>query len=207
MALQQMMTTTKRNTSVAQHTAMIITRPGHQVSSGGQKVDLGPAKREWKTTLILKNQQVISDMLQSLTQQHTRITDTCKDVISYLVHISFFPPSNQFLLLVRNISCHSPEMTKFSVSVLSTTWYLAQRRKAQLCYPWETSSSVFTISSCIRFNFREGYYADKSTFSNSIRGGLLGAKAVPTNLQLILLQPWGEEGGFILKEYEFYCIY
>lgn len=63
-----MMTTTKRNTSVAQHTAMIITRPGHQVSSGGQKVDLGPAKREWKTTLILKNQQVISDMLQSLTQ-------------------------------------------------------------------------------------------------------------------------------------------
>lgn len=36
-----MMTTTKRNTSVAQHTAMIITRPGHQVSSVGQKVDLG----------------------------------------------------------------------------------------------------------------------------------------------------------------------
>lgn len=55
-----MMTTTKRNTSVAQHTAMIITRPGHQVSSGGQKVDLGGAvKRVWKSTLILQNQQGI----------------------------------------------------------------------------------------------------------------------------------------------------
>lgn len=43
-----MMTTTKRNTSVAQHTAMIITRPGHQVSSVGQKVDLGAVKRVWK---------------------------------------------------------------------------------------------------------------------------------------------------------------
>lgn len=54
-----MMTTTKRNTSVAQHTAMIITRPGHQVSSVGQKVDLGAVKREWKNTLIVPNQQGI----------------------------------------------------------------------------------------------------------------------------------------------------
>lgn len=54
-----MMTTTKRNTSVAQHTAMTITRPGHQVSSVGQKVDLGAVKREWKNTWVLPNQQGI----------------------------------------------------------------------------------------------------------------------------------------------------
>lgn len=178
-----MMTTTKRNTSVVQHTAMIITRPGHQVSSVGQKVDLGAVKREWKNTLILPNQQGMIRYASvthavALHQDH-RYMQRC--YFTFRTHLFLSPKKSISLIGTKYFLSQSPDQV-LCVSVI-TTWYSARRRKALLCYPWKTySSSAFTMSSCIRFNFRKGYYADKSTFSNPIRGGELGAKGVPTNL-------------------------
>lgn len=181
-----MMTTMKRNTSVVQHTAMIITRPGHQVSSVGQKVDLGAVKRVWKNTWVLPNKQCVIRYASvthaiALCQGHRYMQR------GYFTFRTLFFPK-QSTSLVLDISYHGPQMTGFSVSVLSTR--SAQRRKAQLCYPWETSPpSAFAISCRIRFSLRERCYADKGRLSNPIRGGLSGSRssAYQSVLQLLSL--------------------
>lgn len=181
-----MMTTTKRNTSVAQHTAMIITRPGHQVSSVGQKVDLGAVTREWKNTWVLPNKQCAIRYASvthatALHQGHRYMQR------GYFTFTSLFFPKQSTSLVVA-ISYHGPQMTNFSVSVLSTC--SAWRRKAQLCYPWETSPPfAFAISCYIRFSFRERCYTDEGRLSNHIRGCLLGSRssAYQSVLQLLSL--------------------
>lgn len=167
-----MMTTTKRNTSVAQHTAMIITRPGHQVSSVGQKVDLGAVKREWKNTLILPNQQGIIKYASvthaiALHQDH-RYLQRC--YFTFRTHFSLFPKHSISLTGTKYFLTQSPDDWVLCVSVIYNL-VPSTKEKSSALLPEETSySSAFTISSCIRFNFREGYYADKSMFLNPIRG-------------------------------------
>lgn len=115
-----MMTTTKRNTSVVQHTTMIITRPGHQVSSVGQKVDLGAVKREWKNTLVFPNHQGII-RYASVTHavaphQDHRYMQRC--YFTFRTHFFLFPKQSISLIGSKYFLSQSPDDQVLCVSVI-----------------------------------------------------------------------------------------
>lgn len=172
-----MMTTTKRNTSVAQHTAMIITRPGHHVSSVGQKVDLGAVKTVWKNRWVLPNEQCII-RYASVTHAIVLCQGHRYMQRGYLAfRTNFFPKQSTPLFGTRYFLTWSPDDQALCVSVVHN-WCSARNRKAQLCYPWETSSpSACAISCCIRFSFRERCWG----FQTPLGEVYQGAAAVPTN--------------------------
>lgn len=164
-----MMTTTKRNTSVAQHTAMIITSPGHQVSSVGQKVDLGAViksvERHMNSLAYAEYSQIHFSHPYSRTMPGPQIH------IKRLPHIwdnLYFSPSPS-PCLVLDISAMVSRWPSYCVLVLSTARCSAQRRKAQLCYLQETSPP---LQDCHLLYISSRRHADKDMLSNHIRGGL-----------------------------------
>lgn len=141
-----MMTTTKRNTSVAQHTAMIIIRPGHQVSSVGQKVDLGAVKREWKNTLILPNQQGVIRYgsvthAVALHQDH-RYMQRC--YFTFRTHFFLFPKQSICLTGTEYFLSQSPDDQVLHVSVIYNL-VLSTKEKGSALLPM---GNIFFLCIC-----------------------------------------------------------